>query len=348
MDIYMKFSISPNNLVSLYIRLLKRCSVALLLASLPLSANANTDVWPERPVTILVASRVGGSLDGMARGLAKYLKPILGVPVVVVNKPGGVTSVATEALVSQPADGYTYLVTTTTPYLIGSILNLDVSYDIASFVTLNDQWVSAEALHLHRKHEHADLLSLLDDIKSNPKKLSVGVFPKSGGHLGLLLTLNAVNIPAENLRIVYFDSGSQFRAALAGGHIDFAIMPLESTHVISGYVRTMAVFSSQRQLGFEKVNTVNEELATAGVRIQDVPLFSRGLISRAELKEAYPQRYAHFITAVQAVMNNKVFQAEMDKRLIGRRWVGPDLSTQHLHSSYNSFKKYSDMLSNYE
>lgn len=326
--------------------IVKWCLIALILISLSVFTNAES--WPDKPISIVVASRVGGSLDGMARGLAKYLKPILGVPIVVVNKPGGVTSIATQELVEQPADGYTFLVTTTTPHLVATMISLDVDYELSDFTVLNNQWQSAEALHLHRQHDYADLSELLEDVKKNPGKLSVGVFLKSGGHLGLMLMLKEMDIPAKNLRIVYFDSGSQFRAALAGGHIDLAIMPLESVYAIGDLVTTMVVFADSRQAGFEEIVTVNEALEGAGMEIQAVPGFSRGLVARAEFKTEFPARYARFVAALQSIVENEQFKAEMAKRSIGREWIGPETSTKSVHDSYENFKKYNDMLSQFE
>ena len=309
----------------------------MVLLFFALSVSVRAEKWPDRPINIVVASRVGGSLDNMARGLAKYLKPILGVPVIVTNKPGAITLIANQEFIKQPADGYTFLVTVM-PYLVGAMLNFKVDYEISDFLVLNDQWTSAEALHLHRKHKYSDLIALLDDVKKNPKKLSVGVFAKSGGHLGLLLTLKAMDIPVKNLRIVYFDSGNQFRTALAGGHIDFAIMPLESVYTVRDFVRTIVVFSANRQAGFEEIETINESLKTLAIHIKDVPKFTRSLLVRSEFQTDYPDRFARIVSAVQSILSDEKFQKEMDKMFVGRQWVGPEISTQNAHFSYESFK----------
>jgi tripartite-type tricarboxylate transporter receptor subunit TctC len=77
--------------------------MVLLLAS-PLPSWAE---FPDRPVKILVGFRAGGSVDTMARLLAKKAETILGQPVVVVNKPGGGGAIAAKETLRSKPDGYT-------------------------------------------------------------------------------------------------------------------------------------------------------------------------------------------------------------------------------------------------
>src|SRR3954467_11109322 len=87
-----------------------RLALALLLACVAVAAQAQT--WPSKPVRIVVAYPPGGGIDVMGRQLAEKLTGMWGQPVVVENKPGANTIVATEAVAKSPADGYTVLLTT--------------------------------------------------------------------------------------------------------------------------------------------------------------------------------------------------------------------------------------------
>jgi tripartite-type tricarboxylate transporter receptor subunit TctC len=80
---------------------------AVALAGLPRTANA--EAYPSRPVHIIVGFAPGGGIDIMARLIGSWLSNRLGQQVVVENRPGAGTNIATEAVVRAPADGYTLL-----------------------------------------------------------------------------------------------------------------------------------------------------------------------------------------------------------------------------------------------
>ena len=81
----------------------------LLMCCVTSLQQAFAQSWPTRPIKILVPYTAGGSSDYTARTLADRLGPLLGTQVVVENRPGGNTVIATEAAVKSPADGYTVL-----------------------------------------------------------------------------------------------------------------------------------------------------------------------------------------------------------------------------------------------
>ena len=88
-------------------RFLYLAAAAVALAALPRTANA--EAYPLRPVRIIVGFAPGGGTDIMARLIGSGLSSRLGQQVVVENRPGAGTNIATEAVVRAPADGYTLL-----------------------------------------------------------------------------------------------------------------------------------------------------------------------------------------------------------------------------------------------
>jgi tripartite-type tricarboxylate transporter receptor subunit TctC len=79
---------------------------ALALPSLALPALAQPRWTPDRPIGFQVGFPAGGTIDFVARLLARELGPILGQNVVVENRTGASGNLATQALVRQPADGH--------------------------------------------------------------------------------------------------------------------------------------------------------------------------------------------------------------------------------------------------
>src|SRR5262245_34263182 len=79
-------------------------------AALPaVSRLARAQAYPARPVTFVVPFAPGAGTDAVARIMGRWLSPRLGQTVVVENKPGAGTILATQSVVNAPADGHTVL-----------------------------------------------------------------------------------------------------------------------------------------------------------------------------------------------------------------------------------------------
>src|ERR1700741_4597549 len=100
----------------------------LLALLFPLAASAQG--WPTKPVRIVVAYPPGGGIDVLARQLADKLTPAWGQPVVVENRPGANTIVATDAVAKSAADGHTILMTTDATFSINPHLYAKLPYDV--------------------------------------------------------------------------------------------------------------------------------------------------------------------------------------------------------------------------
>jgi len=82
---------------------------ALSGAFLPLAASAQTPVWPNKPVKIVVPFAPGGNTDSIARIMAERLTQSLGQSVVVENKVGAGGGIAAEFVAKAAPDGPTLL-----------------------------------------------------------------------------------------------------------------------------------------------------------------------------------------------------------------------------------------------
>ena len=100
-------------------------------AALALPARAQ---WPDKPVKIIVTFAAGGSSDILARVLAEQLTRKLGQPVVVDNKPGAGGTIGGAQVAAAPADGYTLMLSNTTPIALGPFALEKQPYDpVAAF-----------------------------------------------------------------------------------------------------------------------------------------------------------------------------------------------------------------------
>jgi len=104
---------------------LHRTLIAAVLA-LPLAAHA---AWPDKPVRIVVTFAAGGASDIVARAISEPLGKALGQPVIVDNKPGAGGTIGGLEVVRAAPDGYTLMLSNSTPTSIGPYTVPQQPYD---------------------------------------------------------------------------------------------------------------------------------------------------------------------------------------------------------------------------
>ena len=211
-------------------------------AALSAATCAAADVYPSRPVTILVGYVPGGSPDRIARLLAKRLSERLGQPFVIENKPGAGGTLATGTAARAAADGYTLLMGETGQLAISPYVFKSLPYD-----TLKDfapvARVSSEPVLLvsGQNAPFKTLDELVQVTKTNPGKFNYG----SSGigtihHIAMEAFLATAGIKMNH--IPYKGSGQSIPAVLAG---DVPLIVTGSAtavpHARTGKVRMLAV-----------------------------------------------------------------------------------------------------------
>jgi tripartite-type tricarboxylate transporter receptor subunit TctC len=172
--------------------------MGLAAAGLALPARA---AWPEKTLRIIVTFPPGGASDIVARVMAEQLARKLGQPVVVDNRPGAGGSVGGTLVVQAPADGYTLMLSNSTPVSIGPFALERQPYDpVEGFTHI----ASVGAAPCVVMANPAAGLRTLTDVESQARKAGRLDFgsggPASIGHIyGELmkkeLGLNLVHVP---------------------------------------------------------------------------------------------------------------------------------------------------------
>src|SRR5215475_5637783 len=92
---------------------------AAALAATPHMVRAQP--YPSRPIRLIVGFPAGNAPDIIARLIAQWLSDGLGQQVVVENRPGAASNIATEVAVNAPPDGYTLLLVVLTNVINASL-----------------------------------------------------------------------------------------------------------------------------------------------------------------------------------------------------------------------------------
>src|SRR5260221_2209681 len=94
-----------------------------------LPAPAIAQVWPAKPIRIVVGYPAGGLTDIFARGYGEYIAQKTGQPVVVENKAGASGAIAAEQVKGASPDGYTLMFTISTTMIMNKVLFKKLPYD---------------------------------------------------------------------------------------------------------------------------------------------------------------------------------------------------------------------------
>jgi tripartite-type tricarboxylate transporter receptor subunit TctC len=138
------------------------------------SRGAFAETYPSRPIHLIVGFAGGSGLDITARLIGQAMSDNLGQPVVIENRPGAATNIATEAVVNAPPDGYTLLMVSTAAYTNGALyphLNFDFIRDIAPVASATR---GGCVLLVNPAFSAKTIPEFVAHAKSNPGKITVG------------------------------------------------------------------------------------------------------------------------------------------------------------------------------
>lgn len=103
---------------------------AVMAVAMAGAMDAHSATWPTKPVRLIVAYPPGGATDTQARVVGQKLSERWGQPVIVDNKPGGNTVIATDLVAKAQPDGHTLLLTAM-PVALNPLLMEKLPYDTA-------------------------------------------------------------------------------------------------------------------------------------------------------------------------------------------------------------------------
>jgi tripartite-type tricarboxylate transporter receptor subunit TctC len=232
-------------------------TAAALAAAAP---AAGAQEYPKQPVRILVGFPAGGTTDIVARLIAHWLSERLSQRFIVENRSGANASLALEALVRAPADGYT-LGTLSSSSVLTSILHqqpdFDLQGELALIAALNS---SPLVLEVHPAVPINTVPELISYAKTNPGRISVGSFGiGSTSHVAgelfkMMAGIHMLHVPYRGSAPMITD--------LIGGQIQAAFdnLPASIEHLRTGKLRALAVTGAARSEALPQVPTVSEFL----------------------------------------------------------------------------------------
>ncbi len=231
------------------------------IASLSIFAASNTALaatYPSSPVTIIVGAAPGGPTDTIARVLAQDLGEILNQSVVVSNKPGANSLLATHEVARAKPDGYTVLLAYNA-HVINKIMTKSAQYDpLKDFAPVSMAVSLPMAVVVPASSGAKTINDLVNEAKTSPEKVSYGSSGNGGApHLaGALLEMKS---GAKMLHVPYKGNAPALLDVIAG-RVSFMFYPMVgiNKYVDDKRINIVAVTSDKRHPDYEAVPSMSE------------------------------------------------------------------------------------------
>lgn len=240
---------------------MKRAALILLsIGSLVALASAHAqEVYPARPIRMILPFAPGGTVDIMTRPIAAKLHDFLGKPVIVDNRSSAGGVLAAELTAQSAPDGHTLFMASTSALFIAPAYFKKVNYDtVKDFAPISLVAQQPLIIVANTSLPVRNVKELIAFAKSRPGKLNYGtVGVGTSNHLTGELLSHAAGIKMEP---VSYKGGAQGVAAAIAGEIELMFTQPNTAlpHVKSGRVRAIATTGAKRSPTYPDVGTLVE------------------------------------------------------------------------------------------
>jgi tripartite-type tricarboxylate transporter receptor subunit TctC len=225
----------------------RRRFLQLAVGALPaFSKMATAQTWPAKPLRLIVGYTPGGSADLTARLMGQWLSDRLGQSIIIENRPGGGTNIATEAAVRAAADGYTLLLVAPANAINATLydkLGFNFLRDIepvAGIIRFPNVVVVNPSLPINSIPE------LIAYAKANPGKLNMAS-SGNGSTIHMSGELFKMQAGIDMVHVPYRGGAPALTDLMAGQvHVMFDNIPTCAEYVKTGRLRGLAVTSTTR------------------------------------------------------------------------------------------------------
>jgi len=234
---------------------------ATLAIALVLGVASAQDVYPSKPITLIVPFPPGGVADIVGRPFAEALSRELKTPVIIENKPGAGGGIGMGAVAKAKADGYTLLMALSSISILpeaDKVLGRAPLYQLDQFTPIARLTADPTILAVRADSPWKTLQDFVAAARRRPGAITYG----SSGNYGTMHVPMEMFAHRADVKLLHvpFTGGGPAVVALLGGQVD-ALSTGPSTvlqHVKAGKVRVLASWGDHRLASLPDVKTLTE------------------------------------------------------------------------------------------
>ncbi|MEA2919441.1 MAG: hypothetical protein QOJ15_11522 [Bradyrhizobium sp.] len=287
-----------------------------LCGTLSVALPAGAQSWPPKTIRIIIPFPPGGTTDLIARRAQPMLERNLKVSILIENRAGASGAIGTQAAVTSPPDGATFVLVFDThganPSLLPN-LPFDTLKDLAPVMLIG---TSPMVITAHQSAPYQSFAEVIAAAKAKPEAVAYGTIGAGSlAHLAMSQIGNALNVKLTH--VPYKGGGPLVNDAIAG-HVPIAIasIALFSPHVKSGALRPLAATSAKRIAQLPDTPTISE-LGVAG--FDAVSWW--GLLAPAKTP---PEIVARMNAALAEALNDPAVKQGLSEQGVDYRLSAPD------------------------
>jgi len=243
---------------------LHRRSIAALVFAFAAAAScapavAIAQVYPSKPIRLVVPFPPGGSLDVVARAIGQKLTEAWGQPVVIDNRPGAGGNIGADLVAKSAADGYTILEGALSTHAVNVSLYSKLPYDpVKDFAPITLVAITPNVLVVNPSFPVNSVPELVAYAKAHPGALSFGSGSNgSAGHLAGELFKTEAGV--DMVHVPYKGGAPALQALLAGDtQLMFDNLANSTPQLKAGKLKALAVTTAKRSALAPELPTLAE------------------------------------------------------------------------------------------
>ena len=285
---------------------------AVALAVALASGSAMAQIWPSKPISLIVPFPAGGTTDVLARALADKLTQSLGQTVIVESKPGAGATLGADYVAKAKPDGYTLLVGAVHHTIASSVykkLPYDFQKDLAPITTIA---LVPNVLVVNASTPARNVAELVSMLKARPGAYNYG--SNGNGTAQHLIGTQFENLTGTDMTHIPYKGSGPLATDLLGGQVTMSFDTVTPVlqHIKSGKLRALAVTTAKRSSALPDVPTLDE----AGLKGFNIGTWFGVLAPAATPKDILARLNADMVKAIQS----PEFRKRMDE--IGAEPIG--------------------------
>ncbi|QGH68639.1 tripartite tricarboxylate transporter substrate binding protein [Pseudactinotalea sp. HY158] len=217
------------------------------------SGGGDDQAYPSGDITLIVQAAAGGGSDLTSRALAAALEPVLGVSVIVENRPGASGSTAMQYVRDQKPDGYTVGFG---PVEIAMLGHQNYDVDPADFTFLSQIMNAPGVLSVPADSPY----ETIDDFIAAGKDSPLSIANSGSGSIWEVAALGLAEETGIQVNPVPFDGGGPAIAAVIGSQVDAGVAGSGETLAAmnEGQIKPLVVFNDEPLADMPDVPTAAE------------------------------------------------------------------------------------------